>query len=151
MAANTKKSLALDANLLLDLAEGNDFAHDFREEFCNRGYSLLVPPTVLAELEVLVISGRSPQCHFANNALEELAAWDCQPFALSATKLAIAHHFAERLLGLRLIPETGSRIKLIPIVPPPAPLVVGVAWVPSRLTSAAERFLRVTRDSAKGN
>lgn len=45
---------------------------------------------------------------------------------------------------------TGSRIKLIPIVPSPPPLVVGVAWVPSRITPAAERFLRVTRDSAKG-
>ena len=106
MAANTKKSLALDANLLLDLAEGNDFAHDFREEFSNWGYSLLVPPTVLAELEALVMAGRAPQCHFANVALEELVAWECQPFALSATKLAIAHRFAERLLDLRLIPET---------------------------------------------
>jgi hypothetical protein len=106
MAANTKKSLALDANLLLDLAEGNDFAHDFREEFIGRGYSLVVPPTVLAELEALATTGRAPQCRFANIALEELCAWECQPFALSATKLAIAHRFAERLLDLRLIPET---------------------------------------------
>lgn len=44
---------------------------------------------------------------------------------------------------------TGSRIKLIPIVPSPSPLVTGVAWVASRLTPAAERFLRVTRESAK--
>jgi DNA-binding transcriptional LysR family regulator len=56
--------------------------------------------------------------------------------------------------GVAVLPQsleftTGSRIKLIPIVPAPAPLVVGVAWVPSRLTSVAERFLRVTRDSAK--
>lgn len=45
---------------------------------------------------------------------------------------------------------TGSRIKLIPIVPSPPPLVVGVAWVPSRITPTAERFLQITRDSAKG-
>jgi len=43
----------------------------------------------------------------------------------------------------------GKRIKLIPIVPSPPPLVTGVAWVPSRITPAAERFLRVTRDCAK--
>lgn len=45
---------------------------------------------------------------------------------------------------------TGSRIKLIPIVPAPPPLVLGVAWLPSRITPAAEQFLRVTRDSARG-
>jgi len=58
--------------------------------------------------------------------------------------------------GVAILPQsleftTGARIKLIPITPAPAPLVVGVAWVPTRITPAAERFLRVTRDSAKGN
>jgi PIN domain len=106
MEASAKKSLALDTNLLLDLAEGNDFAHDFREVFAGRGYSLVVPPTVLAELEALAMAGRTPQCHFADKALEELGAWECQPFALSATRLATAHRFAERLLDMRLIPET---------------------------------------------
>ena len=106
MAASTKKSLALDTNLLLDLAEGNDFAHDFREEFVGRGYVLIVPPAVLAELQALILARRAPQCDFAAKALESLVTWDCQPFMLSATKLAIAARFAERLLDLRLIPET---------------------------------------------
>jgi DNA-binding transcriptional LysR family regulator len=44
---------------------------------------------------------------------------------------------------------TGARIKLIPITPAPSPLVVGVAWVPSRITPLAEGFLRVARESAK--
>jgi hypothetical protein len=35
---------------LLDLAAEKDFAHEFKEEFSSRGYSLLVPPTVIAEL-----------------------------------------------------------------------------------------------------
>jgi len=57
--------------------------------------------------------------------------------------------------GVAILPQslemtTGSRIKLIPITPAPSPLVVGAAWLPKRLTSAAERFLRVTRASAKG-
>ncbi len=43
---------------------------------------------------------------------------------------------------------TGARIKLIPIVPSPHPLVVGALWVPSRITPTAERFLRVMRESA---
>lgn len=46
---------------------------------------------------------------------------------------------------------TGPRIKLIPIVPAPPPLVVGVAWVPSLITPAAERFLRVMRESTAGD
>ena len=50
MAASPKKSLALDTNLLLDLAGERDFAHEFKEEFSSRGYALLVPPTVVAEL-----------------------------------------------------------------------------------------------------
>ena len=44
MAASPKKQLALDANLLLDLAEGKDFAHDFKDEFQARGYEFLLPP-----------------------------------------------------------------------------------------------------------
>lgn len=106
MVASPKKTLALDANLLLDLAEEKDFAHAFREEFSHRGYSFRVPPTALAELELLARSGRAPQCDFANVALEKLSAWKCQPFALTATELAIGHCFAGRLLDLRLIPET---------------------------------------------
>ena len=58
--------------------------------------------------------------------------------------------------GVAILPQsleftTGSRIKLIPIVRAPDPLVVGVAWVPSRITPAAERFLQVTRESAKAS
>jgi hypothetical protein len=30
---------------LLDLVGEKDFAHEFKEEFSSRGYSLLVPPT----------------------------------------------------------------------------------------------------------
>ncbi|MBL9204859.1 MAG: LysR family transcriptional regulator [Opitutaceae bacterium] len=58
-------------------------------------------------------------------------------------------------LSVAILPQsleltTGARIKLIPITPLPSPLVLGVAWVPARMTSAAEQFLNVTRRSAKG-
>lgn len=57
--------------------------------------------------------------------------------------------------GVAILPQileltTGSRLKLIPITPAPAPLVVGAAWLPKRLTPAAGRFLEITRDSVKG-
>ncbi len=41
MAASQKKSLALDTNLLLDLAGEKDFAQELKEQFFSRGYSIL--------------------------------------------------------------------------------------------------------------
>lgn len=105
MAASPKKQLALDANLLLDLAEGRDFAHDFKDEFQARGYEFLVPPTAAAELNILSLYGGEPQKTFANQVLRELRAWKCQPFSLSDTRLAIAEQFRRRLSELRLIPD----------------------------------------------
>lgn len=105
MAVSPKKQLALDTNLLLDLAEDTDFAHDFKEEFQARGYEFLVPPTAAAELNILSVHGGEPQRTFANRALRELRAWKCQPFLLSDTKLAIAEQFCRRLSEWHLIPD----------------------------------------------
>src|SRR5438034_5663984 len=105
MAGSSKKRLALDTNLLLDLAEGKDFAQEFREEFQRRGYELLVPPTAPAELNALGIYGGEPQKAFANKALAGLRAWKCQPCLLSDTDLVIAEVFSQRLLERRLIPN----------------------------------------------
>ena len=106
MAASPKKSLALDTNLLLDLAGEKDFSHDFREEFSSRGYSLLVPPTVVAEVAFFASLKDAPQQQMANVALEKLSSWKCQPFPLSSTQLVIAVRFAARLMEASLIPET---------------------------------------------
>lgn len=106
MVASPKKSLALDTNLLLDLSGKKDFAHEFREEFAGRGYVLLVPPTVLAELGFFASLERASQRDLASVALEKLGTWKCHPFTLSSTNLAIAQRFAVRLLESRLIPET---------------------------------------------
>jgi predicted nucleic acid-binding protein len=106
MAASPKKSLALDTNVLLDLAVEEDFAHEFREEFSTRGYTLLIPPTVVAELAFFASLKDAPQHEIANIALEELGLWKCQPFALSFTQLTIAIGFAARLADASLIPES---------------------------------------------
>ena len=105
MAGSPKKRLALDANFLLDLAEDKDFAHDFREGFQARGYDLLVPPTAAGELDVLGIYGGEPQRTYANQALEKISVWGCEPYSLSSTNLAIAEQFSNRLMALKLIPE----------------------------------------------
>ena len=79
MAASPKKSLALDTNLLLDLAGKKDFAHEFNEEFSSRGYSLLVPPTVVAELAFFASLKDAQQQEIANVALEKLAFGNASP------------------------------------------------------------------------
>ena len=106
MAAGPKKSLAQDANVLLDIAEESDFAHKFKESFARRGYSFLIPPTVIAELDLLSTLGSEPQRRLADISLEKTTTWGCQPFTLSSTELAIAARFAPRLLDSRLIPDT---------------------------------------------
>jgi predicted nucleic acid-binding protein len=106
MAASPRKSLALDTNLLLDLAGEEDFAHEFKEEFSSRGYSLFVPPTVVAELSFFATLKEAPQREIANAALKNIGVWKCQPFTLSSTQLAIAIRFATRLMDDALIPET---------------------------------------------
>jgi predicted nucleic acid-binding protein len=58
MEARTQKQLALDTNVLFDLADGKDFAHDFREISRRKGYALLVSPTVVAELYFLQATKR---------------------------------------------------------------------------------------------
>jgi hypothetical protein len=75
MAGSLKKQLALDANVLLDLAEGKDFVQEFREEFQARDYELLVMPAAAAELNILSLYGGEPQKTFANLALSKLRTW----------------------------------------------------------------------------
>jgi len=106
MVVSPKKSLALDTNLLLDLAGEKDFAHEFKEEFFRRNYSLFVPPTVVAELAFFASMEDAPQREIARVALEKIGVWKCQPFTLSSTQLAIAFRFATRLMDSALIPET---------------------------------------------
>ena len=50
MEVSFQRKLSLDTNVLFDLAEGRDFAHDFREGYQRKGYALSIPPTVVAEL-----------------------------------------------------------------------------------------------------
>lgn len=55
--------------------------------------------------------------------------------------------------GLAIVPSCmamliGNRLKLRPLLPQPAPLKVGVAFLPSRLNPAAEKFLNAAKSSA---
>jgi predicted nucleic acid-binding protein len=101
-----RKQLALDTNLLLDLAAGTDFAHEFKEIFQRRGYGFLAPPTVLAELHELSVNGATARKRdLARTALAKILVWDVTPLHLSALETAIAERMGSRFLELRLLPE----------------------------------------------
>ncbi len=105
MAGGPKRQLSLDTNLPLDLARGLDFAHDFREQFQGRGYFLRLPPTVLAELEYLVLFGGGPSRRLAEIAFANIETWRLTPFDLPEVQRAVAQNFARHLQHRRLIPD----------------------------------------------
>jgi DNA-binding transcriptional LysR family regulator len=56
--------------------------------------------------------------------------------------------------GLALVPQTltcsfGARVKLIPIVPSPEPLIIGAAWLDKGLSANATLFMDCARKSAQ--
>jgi len=59
-----KRLLALDANILIDLAEEKRFAQEFRGFFQEQGFTLFVPPTVNS---LAPIGGLCPEGTFENS------------------------------------------------------------------------------------
>ena len=107
----TAKQLAVDSNLLFDLAAKSDFAHTFREVFQELGYSLLVPPTVVQELSFMGFA-RKPQNaqqkveqDLATIALKCLLSWKISPFNLVPTGHALTEQFVKKLQHLGHLPD----------------------------------------------
>ncbi len=104
-APGQKKRLALDTNLLFDLAGEKNFAHTFREVYQERGYSLMVPPTAIQELTFYALDKQCAESPQARKALGEIRAWNLSPFDLKSVGHGITEQFANRLLRLGLLPE----------------------------------------------
>ena len=104
-APGPKKLLALDTNLLFDLAAGEDFAHTFREVYQERGYSLVVPPTAIQELAFYALEKQCAATPLARKALQELRSWSLSPFDLKSVGHGITEQFSEKLLRIGLLPE----------------------------------------------
>lgn len=81
-APGTRKRLALDSNVLIDLAAEEDYAHTFREEFQQHGYSLWLPPTVAHELLYASKTKFDPDAALARSALAQLLDWQIFPVGL---------------------------------------------------------------------
>ena len=102
MADRFPKRLALDTNVLFDLADAKEFAVEFWEVFQARGYELLAPPTVLAELHYFRRQGDREERRLAELSVLNLLGWRVVPMVLGDLQVAIARRFAElvRLRGL---------------------------------------------------
>lgn len=106
MQARTQKRLSLDTNVLFDLADEQDFAHDFRETARRKGYALLISPTVVAELYFLQRHGDAEERRLAALSLARIATWDIQGVSLSTVQLDLARCLAAAIRDRKLLPET---------------------------------------------
>jgi predicted nucleic acid-binding protein len=104
MAAQ-KKPLAVDSNLLFDLAERKDFAHTFLEVAKEKSYTLHLPPTVVQELTFAALHKSGDEQKLALRAIQNLRAWGIVPFDLVSVGHSITEQFARRLHELKLLPE----------------------------------------------
>lgn len=109
-----RKRLALDTNILFDLAKGIDAAHDFREVFLSAKYDLRIPPTAFQEL---VFASEDEEAdpedrQSAANALANMVNWGTNPFDLIAVGHGLTDGFAEKLLKKGLLPETDTTMGL---------------------------------------
>src|SRR6266516_5737023 len=103
-AQGTRKRLALDTNVLIDLAAREDYAHTFREEFQAKGYSLWLPPTVAHELLHAAETKPEPDAALARSALAQLLDWQISPLGLSSVDVGIANVFAGDVIHSGLLP-----------------------------------------------
>ncbi len=103
--AAPKKPLAVDSNLLFDLAEKKDFALTLVEVAKEKNYTLNLPPTVVQELTFAAFHKSGDEQKLALVALQNLRGWGIIPFDLVAVGHGITEQFARRLHELRLLPE----------------------------------------------
>ena len=102
---NTAKRIALDTNVVLDLARGEDFAHDFRESLQGSGCLLGCPPTVLMELQFLATRGEEAEAkRLAVEALCQFRAWHLQGWVMVPVANGISDLFQAHLARLGLLP-----------------------------------------------
>ena len=98
------RELALDTNLLLDLAGEKDWAHDFRERFLEAGYTLLAPPAVVEEMGWLELHGTEREQRLAGAGFDQLEEWEIGFFEMVPAEDEMARRFSRRLIHRGLLP-----------------------------------------------
>jgi predicted nucleic acid-binding protein len=108
-----QKCFALDANILFDLAEDQDYAHTLREVLQERGAVLQVPPTVIQELVFAAQALRGKHDQIAFRALGSMRDWNLVPIELAPVQHGIAREFVRRLIRRGYLPQTEENDGLI--------------------------------------
>lgn len=102
----TPSSVALDSNVLLDLAAKEEFALAGLEVLKEQDAELFIPPTVFIELEFEIRHGQSPQkVARATRAMENIPAWRMKVMRLDPHKMGIAHEFSKAIRTAQLLPH----------------------------------------------
>ncbi len=105
MAESQDKRCALDVNVLLDLAEGRDFALNFfgvvKEKYC----PLYLCPTALIELELLARDASAERKKAALTSIASLHKWGISVFDLTSVGHGCTKEFADRLIRKGYLPE----------------------------------------------
>jgi predicted nucleic acid-binding protein len=104
MEVSSQKKLSLDTNVLFDLAEKRDFAHDFREGYQRKGYALLISPTIVAELYFFLEHGDSDEERLARLSLSNLATWDVEVTPLTSGQLKVARSLGGLIAKSGMVP-----------------------------------------------
>jgi len=105
-ALGQRKQFALDTNLLYDLASEEDFAHTLREIFQERGYQLLIPPTVIQEITFASCKKTGEGRELALKSLCSMRSWGLEPFDLIAVGHGITERFAQELIHKGILPDS---------------------------------------------
>ena len=124
------KELALDSNLLFDLAAGEDFALSLLEVCQERRLIFRVPPTVVQELayKTANIHEEPRKRTLARKALQGMRGWGITPFDLKSVGHGITEEFAKCLIHRQLLPPEEMNDGLILAE-------VALAGIPALVTS----------------
>lgn len=145
------------------LLRGLHFEELTREVMC-----LAVPPKhALARARSITLAeaAREPLVAFGRKDYPEYYEYLQRLFASSKSRPSIAeeHDSAASLIaaiesgaGLAIVPQSficssGPRLRLLPLVPTPEPIVIGAVWPEGHSNPVVERFCDCARDAASSN
>ena len=98
--------MALDTNVLFDLADGKDFACTVLEVLREEKATVKVSPTVIIEIAYEITHPASSQkARRAEQAFECLHTWSITPFSLAPIQHAIAMEFSNSLQHAGMLPH----------------------------------------------
>src|SRR5260370_36966704 len=99
------KRLALDTIVLFDRANQEPFAEEFCELFRRNGFSLEIPPTVIAELDYFRSSGIDEEQRAAEIALLAHLGWGLTPIILKDIQRMYKTNFISIAQNAEILPE----------------------------------------------